>query len=90
MITKVSSFVILAILWLSFGAALIFNPGILDNVWQWFRGLPLLLQIIIGLLLLPFVLGLWIWESSWPFWLRLLLVVGLGATTVFLFFPRRG
>lgn len=41
--------------------ALIFAPEILDGVWQSFRGLPLLVQVVIGLLVFPVVLGLWIW-----------------------------
>jgi hypothetical protein len=89
MIVNIISFAVLTLLWLAFGAALVFNPGILDTVWHTFRGLPLLIQVVVGLLLLPLVLGLWIWESSWPLWLRLLLVVGLGVATVMAFLPRR-
>jgi hypothetical protein len=80
---------VVTLLWLAFGAALVTNPGILDSVWQSFRGLPLLVQLVVGLLLLPWVVGLWIWESGWPLWLRLLLMVGLGVATVMAFFPRR-
>ena len=87
-IINVAAFAILTVLWLAFGAALIFNQAILDDVWQIFRSLPIVVQVIVGLLLLPVVLGLWIWESGWPLWLRLLLVIGLGFTTIYTFFPR--
>jgi len=40
MLINYSAFVILAILWLGFAAALIFNPTLLDNTWQFFRGMP--------------------------------------------------
>jgi hypothetical protein len=73
----------------SSGAALIFNPAILDTVWQSFRGWPLAVQLVVGLLVLPVALGFWIWESTWPLLLRLLVVIGLGAATVYTFFPRR-
>ena len=89
MIISIGSFAILTILWLGFGAALIFNQSILDTVWQIFRGLPLLAQLALGLLLLPLVLGLWIWQSPWPMWIRLLLVIGLGFATIYTFFPRQ-
>lgn len=86
-IINITAFAILTLLWLGFGAALLFNRGILDSIWQSFRGLPIIVQIVVGLLVLPVTLGLWIWESSWPLWLRLLLVIGLGMATVYVFFP---
>jgi len=83
------SFAILSILWLAFGAALLFNQTILDNIWQAFRAFPLIAQLGIGLLLLPVVVGLWIWQTPWPVWLRLILVLGLGIATVYTFFPKQ-
>jgi hypothetical protein len=89
LIISIGAFAILTLLWLGFAAALIFNPAVLDNVWHLFRGLPLIVQGLVGLLVLPVALGLWIWESAWPVWLRLILVLGLGLTTIYVFFPRR-
>ena len=88
-IINYSAFGVLTLLWLGFGAALLFNQAILDTVWEFFRGMPLFLQIIVGLLVLPVVLGLWIWESSWPLWIRLILVLGLGFATIYTFFPKQ-
>lgn len=88
-IINVGSFAILSILWLGFGAALIFNQAILDTAWQLVRGLPLAVQAIVWLVVLPVTLGLWIWESSWPLWLRLVLVIGLAWVTLYTFFPRK-
>ena len=87
-IISISAFVIFGILWLGFGAALIFNQTLLDSVWQFFRAMPLALQWIVGFIVLPVVLGLWIWESSLPLWLRLILVLGLGFATIYTFFPK--
>jgi len=87
---NISAFAILTILWLGFGAALVFNQGLLDTVWQSFRGMPIAIQVIVGLLVLPIVLGLWIWETSWPIWIRLILVLGLGFATIYTFFPKQG
>ena len=89
LIINIVSFAILTILWRGFAAALVFNPAILDNVWHSFRGLPFIVQVLVGLLVLPVALGLWIWESSWPLWLRLLLVLGLAIATIYTFFPRQ-
>lgn len=89
MIINIGSFAILTVLWLGFGAALLFNQALLDTVWQLFRGLPVLAQIGLGLLLLPLVVGLWIWQTPWPLWIRLILVVGLAWATIYTFLPKQ-
>ncbi len=83
------AFAVLALLWIGFGAALLFNQEMLNTVWQSFRGLPLVAQLLAGLLLLPVVLGLWIWQMPWAIWLRLILVAGLAWVTIYTFFPRK-
>jgi len=75
------AFAVLSLLWLGFGAALLINPEILQSVWQAFRGWPWVGQALITLLTLPVVLGLWLWQTSWPLWLRLILVIGLAGST---------
>ncbi len=89
MIINLGAFAILTLLWLGFGAALVFNQALLDTIWQALRALPLAVQIAVWLLLLPVTAGLWIWESAWPLWLRLVLVIGLGFATIYTFFPRK-
>jgi ABC-type amino acid transport system permease subunit len=89
MIINIGAFAILTILWLGFAAALIFNQALLDSTWQMLRGLPFIVQAVVWLLVLPVAAGLWIWETSWPLWLRLILVIGLGWVTVYTFFPRK-
>lgn len=89
MIINISAFAILTLLWIGFGAALIFNQALLDSAWQFFRAMPLAVQVVIGLLILPVVAGLWIWETSWPLWLRLILVIGLAWVTVYTFYPKQ-
>jgi hypothetical protein len=89
MIVNFGSFAMLTILWLGFAAALLFNQTLLDSTWQSFRGLPMLAQFGIGLVLLPLVLGLWIWQTPWPLWVRLVLVIGLGWATLYTFYPKQ-
>ena len=88
-IIHIVAFAVLTVLWLAFATALLFNRGLLDTAWQTFLGWPLLLQIVVGLLVLPVVAGLWIWETSWPPVLRLVLVIGLAWVTIYTFFPRK-
>ena len=89
LLINIGAFSILAILWLGFAAALVFNPAMLDTVWQSLRSLPIAIQVVVWLLVLPIAAGLWIWESSWPLWIRLVLVIGLGVATIYTFFPKQ-
>lgn len=88
-IINIFAFTVLTLLWLAFGAALLFSPNLLDTTWESFRDWPLVVQLLVGLSVLPLVAGLWIWETTWPVWLRLILVAGLAWTTVYTFFPRK-
>jgi len=87
-IINIGAFGILSILWLGFAAALVFNQAMLDTVWQTLRGLPIFAQATVWLLVLPIAAGLWIWESSWPLWIRLALVAGLAVATIYTFYPK--
>jgi len=89
MLINVSAFLLFTILWLAFGVALLFSRGALDAVWEGLRGLPWPGQVIVWLLLLPVVAGLWIWETDWALWLRLLLVGGLAVANIVAFYPWR-
>ncbi|HEX6506767.1 MAG TPA: hypothetical protein VF221_03965 [Chloroflexota bacterium] len=78
------------ILWILFAAALLFNQGALDSVWNWLTGPPLILQVLTWILFLPITLGLWIWETDWALWLRLLLIFMIGVGNLTAFRPRNG
>lgn len=81
-------FGIFALLWLAFGAALILSQGSLDQAWQTIRSLPLIVQIGVWLLLLPVMAGLWVWETTWPLIVRLVLVIGIAGWNLLVFLPR--
>jgi hypothetical protein len=85
---SILAFAVLTLLWLGFGAALLFNPELLGKAWRLFRSWNILLQLFVALLVLPVILGLWIWQTRWPIWLRVLLVAGLAWMTIYTFFPR--
>ena len=85
---SIIAFTVLTLLWLGFGIALLLNREFLDRVWRLFRSWNILLQLFVALLILPVVLGLWIWQTRRPFWVRLVLVVGLAWMTEYTFFPR--
>lgn len=68
---------IFAVLWVGFALALVVDLGWLDSLWSWVRGLPPVAEITVWALFLPIVVGLWIWESSWPSLVRLLAFAGI-------------
>jgi hypothetical protein len=74
--------VIFAILWVGFVIALVVNPGWLDMLWIWVRGLPLIAEIIVWVLFLPITVGLWIWTSAGGTIVKLLGFAGLMGWTL--------
>src|SRR4051794_26444065 len=78
-------FGVFAILWVVFGVALVVSQGSLDQAWQTIRGLPLIAQAAIWLLLLPVMFGLWAWETTWPLVVRLVLVIGVAGWNLLVF-----
>ena len=74
--------VIFVVLWVGFAIALVLNPEWLDILWNFVRELPLVAEIIVWVLFLPIMVGLWIWESSWPALVRLLGFAGIVAWTL--------
>ena len=81
-------FAIFAVIWVAFAAGLIFSQGSVDQAWQTIRGLPLIVQIVVWILFLPVMIGLWIWETTWPLIVRLVLVVGIGGWNLLMFLPK--
>jgi hypothetical protein len=88
LLISILAFTILTLLWLGFVFALIFNRELLDQAWRMFLGWNLLFKILAVFLVLPVILGLWIWQWRLPAWGRLLVIIGLAWMTEFTFFPR--
>jgi ABC-type amino acid transport system permease subunit len=81
-------FAVFTLIWLAFGAGLIWSQGSIDQTWQTIRGLPLIVQAFVWLLFLPVMIGLWIWETTWPLVVRLILVIGIAGWNLLVFLPR--
>ena len=74
--------VIFTMLWLGLAVALFVNREWLDLLWNWVRALPFVAEVIIWLLFLPIMVGIWIWESSWPAFVQLLAFAGIVGWTL--------
>jgi ABC-type amino acid transport system permease subunit len=81
-------FLVFAALWAAFAIALFWSQGSLDAAWQWVRSLPILLQGLVWLLFLPVTFGLWVWETTWPVILRLVVIGGVAFWNLLVFLPR--
>jgi hypothetical protein len=83
-----AGFLIFAAMWAAFGVAIVVSQGSIDEAWQWTRTLPLLVQGLVWLLFLPVMAGLWIWETTWPIVLRVVLVAALAWWNLMMFLPK--
>lgn len=81
-------FVIFGALWLAVGTGLVVSQGSVDAAWQAIRALPLLVQAVVWVLFLPVMVGLWVWETSWPIVVRLTLLIGVAGWNLLIFLPR--
>jgi hypothetical protein len=88
MITNGVAFAVFAVIWAAFAYGIVASQGNLDATWQWLRAIPLIPQALLWLLFLPVVVGLWIWETGWPFIVRLVLVAGLAGWNLWMFLPK--
>jgi hypothetical protein len=70
------------VLWVGFAIALWGDRAFVDTAWQWLRGLPAPVQVVVWVVILPIAVGLWIRESSWPPAAALLLAGGMVAWTL--------
>jgi hypothetical protein len=82
-------FAIFALLWAAVGLAIVLNPTGLSEVWQQIGALPIVVQLILWLLFLPVMAGVWVWQTDWPEFARIAIVVGLAAFTLLVMRPTR-
>jgi hypothetical protein len=81
-------FLVFALLWVAFGAALIWSQGSIDQAWAAINDLPLIVRAIVWLLFLPVMAGLWVWETSWPLVVRVVTIVAIAGWNLLVFLPR--
>ena len=81
-------FLVFAVLWVAFIGALVLSQGSLDQTWAAITSWPLPIQLVAWLLFLPLVAGLWVWETTWPFVARIVIVLGLAGFNLLVFLPK--
>lgn len=78
----------LAILWLAFLGAWVFDRALLDTIWRVYQNMPVGAQIVLGIMTLPVALGMWVLHTPWAMWIRLALVIILAVGSLWAFLPR--
>ena len=68
-------FAVMAGLWGSFVTLLAVSPTTLDDAYDWLRALPIVWEILMWILTLPWTVAYLAYETSWQHWVRVLLVV---------------
>ena len=84
---EIIGFALVVALWIAFAGALFFSQSSIHDMWARFRDQSLVLRVPLGILFLPWLIGMWIWESSWPAAVRGVLVGGLAWLNVYAFSP---
>lgn len=71
----------------AFAYYLLTDPARLTEIWAWSRSLPVLVQLVLWLLCLPWMAALWVWSTPWALAVRLALVVAMLVFTEYLMWP---
>ena len=80
-------FGISALVTLAFGYALFAEPSRLVDAWIWVRSLPLIIQLVMWAIFLPWMAALWAFNLSLPFVVRAAIVVVVLGAAEYLLFP---
>jgi hypothetical protein len=67
-------FALMAGMWGAFVALLAASPATLDDAYDWLRALPIVWELLMWILTLPWTVAFLVYDSSWAHWLRVLVV----------------
>ena len=81
-------FVFMVASWVAFAVLAASAGDVLADVWQWVRDLPLVLELVVWFLTLPWMLALAVWESDGSDTARVLVVLGIAGAWTLLSIPR--
>jgi hypothetical protein len=82
-------FILMVGLWGVFIALAFSSPETLNEVWRWAGDLWWPLQIGVWILFLPWMVGLWVWQTDLSFGVRMAIVAVLAVGWSAASFPRK-
>jgi hypothetical protein len=74
-------------MWVAFFALLFADQ--LEEVWRLVRDLPLVAEIVLWVLFLPWMLGMAVWTTSWATWIRVAMIASFAVGWTVVSIPRR-
>jgi hypothetical protein len=81
-------FALMAGLWGSFVTLLAVSPVDLDDAYDWLRQLPVVWEILLWILTLPWTVAYLVYETSWQHWVRVVLIALIVAVHLSVCTPR--
>jgi hypothetical protein len=82
-------FIIMVGLWGAFIAVAFTSPDTLTDIWRWAGDLWWPFQIAVWILFLPWMIGLWVWQTDWSFAARMAVIAVLAVGWSAASFPRK-
>jgi hypothetical protein len=67
-------FALMAGLWGSLVTLLAVSPTTLDDAYDWLTGLPVVWEVLMWIVTLPWALAYLVYDASWEHWLRVVVV----------------
>ena len=81
-------FAAMAGLWGAFVALLAVSPATLDDAYDWLRQLPLVWEILMWIVTLPWTVAYLVYETGWEHWVRVLVLALVVAVHLSISAPR--
>lgn len=80
---------VVGLLWIGFALAAWQEPELLTATWEWVEAFSASGEILAWVLGLPWMVGLAVWQGTWPDLVRVGLVAGLALASVWAVYPHR-
>jgi hypothetical protein len=81
-------FALMAGTWGALVALLAASPGTLDDAYDWLTGLPIVWEILMWIVTLPWTVAYLVYESAWEHWVRMLVVALIAVVHLSISAPR--
>jgi len=79
---------LMAGLWGAFVTLLAVSPSTLDDAYEWLGGLPIVWEVLMWLVTLPWTVAYLVYETGWEHWLRVVVVALIVAVHLSVCAPR--
>ena len=75
--------------WLALAALAVASEDTLADIWHWVGDLPIVAEVLVWFLTLPWMLALAVWEGHWSDAARVLVVLGIASAWTLVSIPHK-